>query len=448
MAENENEIPGILELVRVARKTGSELLIRQYRSSTGSTKDYQVQLLGPSGYGDLLLETEQYLRDIIAGGNSNIQLLTPTAVNVGSMSDRIKYDEAVAFAKQWLKELEDRRLIPGTTGASNSFIPEAPGECNLYRNAKGELMLRNLRNMQAIPAPTPEELAAMTGKQLVQRYAPTTTYGQMFRMLTTHCEAVQMCMEVEPPVQHITQVATVKLAEDIPEWIVEALPSYKLVDSQLQPGDLWKAFISLALRTAPISNSLLADWTGLEGHSFIIPDPAQGKKWDGVCNLMHGLIGMMSEMGEVARCVTVEEREEELADVLWYTAIACHGAALLWESVDPDDLAHLKSPLEDIEKCKATDVGDSWDEMAYSAVDTGKRILCYRRRDLLPLLLVQLHVMLNRMEFAMGVLDLAPPHVICRRVIHKLAKRYPAGFSVEAARQRADKDEATDDVQR
>lgn len=391
-----------------------------------------MQLLGPSGYGDLLLETEQYLKDIIAGGNANLQLLLPGEGDVGSMPAKIKYDAAVAFAKEWLLCLEYRRLIPGTTASPHGFAPEAPGECNLYRNAKGELMLRNLRNMQALPDPTPEELAAMTGKQLVQRYAPTTTYGQMFRMLTTHCEAVQLCTEAEP-------APTTPPAEDIPEWIVDAIPVGSLV------GVVWDAFTPLALRTAPISNSLLADWVGLEGHSFIAPDP---EKWDGVCKLMHGLIGMMSEMGEVAKCVTVEEREEELADVLWYTAIAYHGAALLWESVDPDDLAHLKSPLEAIEKCKATDVGDSWEEMAYTAVDTGKRILCYRRRDLLPLLLVQLHVMLNRMEFAMGVLDLAPPHVICRRVIHKLAKRYPAGFSVEAARQRADKDEATDDVQR
>ena len=432
MAENENEIPGILELVRVARKTGSELLIRQYRSSTGSTKDYQVQLLGPSGYGDLLLETEQYLRDIIAGGNSNIQLLTPTAVNVGSMSDRIKYDEAVAFAKQWLKELEDRRLIPGTTGASNSFIPEAPGECNLYRNAKGELMLRNLRNMQAIPAPTPEELAAMTGKQLVQRYAPTTTYGQMFRMLTTHCEAVQLCMEVAP-------AHTTPPVEDIPGWIVDAIPVGSLV------GVVWDAFVPLALRTAPNSGNLLARWTNSEAHTMTFEHDGHDRdmKWDGSCHLLHGLIGMMSEMGEVSRCVSVSEKEEEMADILWYAALVWSGHGKLKSCTSEEAWAKGLQELK-----YSARVGAEWEADAYDMVDTGKRVLFYNRPDLLPLLGLQLFGLLACMERALEQGGMAPPYVICRRVIHKLAKRYPAGFSVEAARQRADKDEATDDVPR
>lgn len=432
MAENENEIPGILELVRVARKTGSELLIRQYRSSTGSTKDYQVQLLGPSGYGDLLLETEQYLKDIIAGGNANLQLLLPGEGDVGSVTARVKYDEAVAYAKEWLKELEDRRLIPGTTGASNSFIPEAPGECNLYRNAKGELMLRNLRNMQALPAPTPEELTAMTGKQLVQRYAPTTTYGQMFRMLTTHCEAVQLCMEVAP-------APTTPPVEDIPEWIVDAIPVGSLV------AVVWDAFVPLALRTAPDGSRLLDCWTNAAEHSLTFGKDGHNEepKWDGTCHLMHGLIGMMSEMDEVARCTSIPEKEEELADVLWYAAMVWSGHGKLKSCASEEA---WRKGLQELKYSVSN--GTDWEALAYATVDTGKRVLFYNRPDLLPLLGIQLFGLLACMERALQQGGMAPPYVICRRVIHKLAKRYPAGFSVEAARQRADKDEATDDVQR
>lgn len=186
---------------------------------------------------------------------------------------------------------------------------------------------------------------------------------------------------------------------------------------------LWDEYSVNAFRTTPDAGQLAIQWG-------IVPpdtDPCM-VVWDmrrmgDVFDLQHGALGLATELYELACAKDEENRIEELGDLCWYLAVIVRGLRLAGFNVVPFEGEAVH--------------GTTFPHCAHEIISDVKRLAYYDRQTVCARLSGNIRSTLLAMEQAAHPLTMAE---LLSQNSHKLLKkRYPNGFSNEAATTRLDK---------
>jgi len=218
------------------------------------------------------------------------------------------------------------------------------------------------------------------------------------------------------------------------------------LNTEFKPLAVWRAYVPLALRTEPKLKDLQLWWgvqTDTLGIAQHVVDVHGGdnvaQAWT---RMLHATVGLSTETFELQDCSSEENFLEECGDVAWYAAQAfvalellapLHSQELVWCTEDLQ-ARPIMAAYELIKSLK-------------SFVQDAKRVVFYRRADLLPRLsskLIDILLCLNVVgEQNAQVRDFEG---LLESNVSKLQKRYPEGYSDWHARAREDKAPGDDDV--
>lgn len=207
----------------------------------------------------------------------------------------------------------------------------------------------------------------------------------------------------------------------------------------------FQAYVPLALRTEPDFVKLCSYWGFNHDGEPIVGDMGAVERIQAFVRLHHATIGLATEGNELDSAITEEHRLEEGGDIGWYTAQAFAAIEALMASSEEFANTLRGEIMFVLEKVEAP-----WDLKAcvFAFVQDAKRFIFYQRADKLFSLVQHIAgilVALNNLATSSTQVD-DLEHLL-ETNIAKLQKRYPDGYSDWHAKERADKDKETDDVQ-
>jgi hypothetical protein len=187
--------------------------------------------------------------------------------------------------------------------------------------------------------------------------------------------------------------------------------------------ELWHDYSVNAYRTTPDVGKLLTQWGVIQpgqDPAMVVWDLANVRR---VEDLKHGAHGLATELYEYACAPDEENRNEELGDICWYLAVIVRGLDLCLDDICP--------PTDD-----GTMFAMTFPACAHEVVGDLKRLAYYDRQEIRDRLITNIRSTLICIQ---GLASCSMAELLDQNSHKLLKKRYPDGFSNEAATARRDK---------